>query len=70
MSSATAIIENARAAAPEWQKRGVRERARLLGALRRSLAELPSEDRRMQDGAERGGRRLAAATVQRVLDAA
>ena len=45
-------------------------RGDLAAALRRSLAELPSEDRRMQDGAERGGRRLAAATVQRVLDAA
>jgi malonate decarboxylase gamma subunit len=42
----------------------------LAQALRRSLAELPTEDRRAQDGAERGGRRLAAATVQRILDAA
>ena len=42
----------------------------LAQALRRSLAELPNEDRRAQDGAERGGRRLAAATVQRILDAA
>jgi malonate decarboxylase gamma subunit len=42
----------------------------LAEALRRSLAELPTEDRRARDGAERGGRRLAAATVQRILDAA
>jgi malonate decarboxylase gamma subunit len=45
-------------------------RGDLAVQLRRSLAELPTEDRRMLDGAERGGRRLAAATVQRVLDAA
>jgi malonate decarboxylase gamma subunit len=45
-------------------------RGDLSAELRRSLAELPTEDRRMLDGAERGGRRLAAATVQRVLDAA
>ncbi|MEO5843286.1 MAG: biotin-independent malonate decarboxylase subunit gamma [Caldimonas sp.] len=41
----------------------------LAEAMRRSLAELSAEDRRAQDGAARGGRRLAADTVQRVLDA-
>lgn len=45
-------------------------RGDLAAELRRCLAESPTEDRRMLDGAERGGRRLAAATVQRVLDAA
>jgi len=45
-------------------------RGDLVAALRRALQEIPSEDRRMRDGAERGGRRLAQATVQRVLDAA
>jgi len=45
-------------------------RGDLAAALRRALQEIPSEDRRMRDGAERGGRRLAQATVQRVLDAA
>jgi malonate decarboxylase gamma subunit len=39
-------------------------------ALRRALADTGAEDRRAADGAERGGRRLAAAVVQRVLDAA
>ena len=38
MSCATSLIEKARAGAPEWQARSVTERARLLGALRRSLA--------------------------------
>ncbi len=42
----------------------------LAACLRRALAESPTEDRRMRDGAERGGRRLAAVTVQRILDAA
>ena len=42
----------------------------LQAALRDALAHTPTEDRRAQDGAERGGRRLAAAVVQRVLDAA
>ncbi|KQT11323.1 biotin-independent malonate decarboxylase subunit gamma [Ramlibacter sp. Leaf400] len=45
-------------------------RGDLAEALRRSLAQLPAEDRRMLDGVARGGRKLAAATVQRVLDAA
>ncbi|HSV78096.1 MAG TPA: biotin-independent malonate decarboxylase subunit gamma [Ramlibacter sp.] len=45
-------------------------RGDLAAALRRALKEIPAEDRRMRDGAERGGRRLAQATVQRVLDAA
>lgn len=42
----------------------------LPAALREALAEAPVEDRRAQDGATRGGRRLAAAVVQKVLDAA
>jgi malonate decarboxylase gamma subunit len=41
----------------------------LQAALRDALAHTPTEDRRAQDGAERGGRRLAAAIVQRVLAA-
>ena len=42
----------------------------LQAALRDALANTPTEDLRARDGAERGGRRLAAAVVQRVLDAA
>jgi len=42
----------------------------LRQALRSSLAEAPVEDVRARDGAARGGRRLAADIVQRVLDAA
>ncbi|MBT2336374.1 biotin-independent malonate decarboxylase subunit gamma [Variovorax paradoxus] len=42
----------------------------LQAALRDALARTPTEDLRARDGAERGGRRLAAAVVQRVLDAA
>jgi malonate decarboxylase gamma subunit len=42
----------------------------LPAALRDALAHAPVEDRRAIDGAERGGRRLAASVVQRVLDAA
>jgi malonate decarboxylase gamma subunit len=42
----------------------------LQAALRDALAHTPTEDRRAQDGAERGGRQLAAAVVQRVLAAA
>jgi acyl-CoA reductase-like NAD-dependent aldehyde dehydrogenase len=38
MSSAASLIAAARAAAPQWRELGVRARARLLGALRRSLA--------------------------------
>ena len=38
MMTAASIIEEARAAAPEWRQRGVGARVRLLGALRRSLA--------------------------------
>jgi malonate decarboxylase gamma subunit len=41
----------------------------LAEALRRSLGELPDEDRRAQDGAARGGRRLAADTIRRILEA-
>jgi malonate decarboxylase gamma subunit len=42
----------------------------LAQALREALADAPTEDRRAEDGAARGGRRLAASVVQRVLDAA
>jgi malonate decarboxylase gamma subunit len=42
----------------------------LRAALRQALADAPTEDCRAIDGAERGGRRLAAAVTQRVLDAA
>lgn len=42
----------------------------LAGSLRAALADAPVEDLRARDGAARGGRRLAASVVQRVLDAA
>ncbi|SCK41079.1 malonate decarboxylase gamma subunit [Variovorax sp. HW608] len=42
----------------------------LAAALRDALAHTPREDMRAIDGAARGGRRLAAAIAQRVLDAA
>jgi len=42
----------------------------LAQALREALADAPTDDRRAEDGAARGGRRLAASVVQRVLDAA
>ncbi|BEP38691.1 biotin-independent malonate decarboxylase subunit gamma (plasmid) [Variovorax sp. V59] len=42
----------------------------LQACLREALAHAPTEDQRARDGAERGGRRLAASVVQRVLDAA
>ncbi|WP_438999017.1 biotin-independent malonate decarboxylase subunit gamma [Variovorax beijingensis] len=45
-------------------------RGDLQACLRDALAHTPTEDRRARDGAERGGRQLAAAVVQRVLDAA
>ncbi len=41
----------------------------LARALREGLATAPGRDERAVDGAARGGRRLAAATTQRVLDA-
>jgi malonate decarboxylase gamma subunit len=41
----------------------------LKNALRNALDEPSTRDRRAQDGAERGGRRLAALVVQRVLEA-
>jgi malonate decarboxylase gamma subunit len=41
----------------------------LPAALRRALSPAPVADRRALDGESRGGRRLAAATIQRVLDA-
>ena len=51
---------------------GVRRlwRGDLPAALREALADAPVDDRRAQDGATRGGRRLAASVVQKVLDAA
>lgn len=45
-------------------------RGDLAAALRDALAHTPTDDRRAQDGAQRGGRRLAASVAQRVLDAA
>ncbi len=39
----------------------------LAAALRDALANTPVEDTRAQDGADRGGRKLAASVVQRVL---
>ena len=42
----------------------------LAAALRDALLDAPVEDRRALDGEQRGGRRLAASVVQRVLDAA
>jgi malonate decarboxylase gamma subunit len=42
----------------------------LKAALRDALAHTPVEDQRALDGERRGGRRLAAAVAQRVLDAA
>ncbi|MGF6528574.1 biotin-independent malonate decarboxylase subunit gamma [Variovorax sp. PvP013] len=42
----------------------------LPAALREALTGTPTEDLRARDGAERGGRRLAAEVAQRVLDAA
>lgn len=41
----------------------------LRAALREALADTPATDERARDGAARGGRRLAAAVAQRVLDA-
>lgn len=42
----------------------------LREALRHALATLPAQDVRAADGMARGGRRMAAEVVQRVLDAA
>ncbi|MEJ8851402.1 biotin-independent malonate decarboxylase subunit gamma [Variovorax rhizosphaerae] len=42
----------------------------LQGALRDALVNTPVEDTRAQDGAARGGRKLSASVVQRVLAAA
>lgn len=42
----------------------------LAAALRDALENTPVEDTRAQDGAKRGGRKLAASVVQRVLAAA
>jgi len=42
----------------------------LAAELRAALADTPTDDRRAVDGAARGGRKLAAAVAQRVLDAA
>ena len=42
----------------------------LPGALREALAHAPVDDQRATAGAKRGGRRLAAAVMQKVLDAA
>ena len=45
-------------------------RGDLAAALRAALASAPRDDVRAADGQARGGRRLAATVVQRVLDAA
>ncbi|MET0209965.1 MAG: biotin-independent malonate decarboxylase subunit gamma, partial [Burkholderiaceae bacterium] len=42
----------------------------LQAALRDALSAAPTDDRRARDGAQRGGRKLAADVIQRVLDAA
>ncbi len=42
----------------------------LAAALRQALASTPTTDQRAADGAQRGGRQLAASVVQRVLAAA
>lgn len=42
----------------------------LVAALRDALADVSPVDRRAEDGAERGGRRLAAQVVRQVLEAA
>ncbi len=42
----------------------------LAQALREALADAEPQDRRAEAGAARGGRRLAASVIQRVLDAA
>lgn len=44
-------------------------RGDLPAALRDALANAPTEDQRAADGWQRGGRRMAASVVQRVLDA-
>ena len=41
----------------------------LAAALREALAQAPTDDRRAEDGAARGGRKLAARVAQQVLDA-
>jgi malonate decarboxylase gamma subunit len=41
----------------------------LAAALREALAHAPTTDRRAEDGAARGGRKLAARIAQQVLDA-
>jgi malonate decarboxylase gamma subunit len=45
-------------------------RGDLADALRQALLTAPKADTRAADGAQRGGRKLAAAVMQRVLDAA
>jgi malonate decarboxylase gamma subunit len=42
----------------------------LPAALREALANAPTIDQRARDGAQRGGRKLAASVIQRVLEAA
>ena len=42
----------------------------LPAALRDALAHSPTQDQRAMNGAKRGGRKMSAAVVQRVLDAA
>jgi len=55
-----------------WAMGGVREiwTGDLAAALRQALGDASRDDQRATDGASRGGRRMAASVVQRVLDAA
>lgn len=55
-----------------WAMGGVREiwKGDLAVALRQALGDASRDDQRATDGASRGGRRMAASVVQRVLDAA
>ncbi|MDP3926359.1 MAG: biotin-independent malonate decarboxylase subunit gamma [Hydrogenophaga sp.] len=55
-----------------WAMGGVREiwTGDLAVALRQALGDASRDDQRATDGASRGGRRMAASVVQRVLDAA
>ncbi|MDO9571047.1 MAG: biotin-independent malonate decarboxylase subunit gamma [Hydrogenophaga sp.] len=55
-----------------WAMGGVRDiwTGDLAAALRQALGDASRDDQRATDGALRGGRRMAASVVQRVLDAA
>jgi malonate decarboxylase gamma subunit len=55
-----------------WAMGGLRDiwKGDLAAALRQALRDASCDDQRATDGALRGGRRMAASVVQRVLDAA